>query len=334
MSVSHMSIIGIVFLVFLVSCAAKVAHEPVEYEPIQYEFETNYADIGGIRICYTDQGSGDPVMVFVHGLAGNMGIFSEPIRRFSKTHRMLALDLPGHGNSERRDDIPYGIPLFADTVKGLLDRLGIEKAVVAGVSMGGHTTCYFSWKYPDRCAGAVLIDAAGIDANFPPFSKYFLEHHSRWMADKMTSMTRKNMAKGKQGIVNKLTLKSGKDGAKWPRFWDTSKTNVKKWIENDQRYMNRFVWTDEYPKWNYALVRCTLGIIEAPMTDKLSEIKVPTLIVWGEHDGLVSIKNAYIFANGIPSSFLTIIDDCGHVPPLEEPEAFISALARFLETLQ
>jgi len=311
-----------------VSSAAE--YKKLDYEPRVYDFESKYADINGINICYIDEGAGDQVIIFVHGLSGTMYNFMDSIRYYSKSHRVVALDLPGHGNSERRNDIDYGIPLFADTIAGLMDHLGIEKAVIAGISMGGHSTAYFAWKYPKRTIAAVLIDAAGLGTNFPSFAKGFMEKHPEWIAKKMTKMTRKSLAKGKKPMLGGPANDDGKHGGKFPMFWDASKPKAKKWNDWNNAYMEKFYWTEEFPKFNYALVLSSHSILSVPMNDKLADINVPTLIIWGNNDGLVDIQCGFEYARGIRGSMLVVIQDCGHVPPVEEPEQFFAALDKFL----
>ena len=145
MQVSFELFSGVIFLfcAVVVASAALSVDDTVEYKPREYGFEAKYVTINGLRICYVDEGSGERVLILVHGLSGSIYNWTGAIRHYSSSYRVVALDLPGHGDSERRNDIPYGIPLFADTVKGLMDHLGIQKAVVMGMSMGGHTVVYF-----------------------------------------------------------------------------------------------------------------------------------------------------------------------------------------------
>ncbi len=314
-------------------CAGKDYEKSREYQPRPYPFEVKYTDINDIRICYTDDGTGDKALILVHGLSGSIYNWKNNVGRFSPDYRVITIDLPGHGNSERRNDIDYGIPLYAETIKGLMDHLGIEKAVVAGVSMGGHTVCYFAWKYPQRTRAAVLIDAAGLDTNFPFFARYMAENHTKLVARAITRSSREMAKRNQKNFIERSTQQDGKHGGTFPMFWDASKPTAQDWIEFNSAYMNKFVWTKEYPKYNWALVESAAGILSTPMTDKLGEIRAPTLIVWGEHDGMVDIENAYRFAKGIPDAFLVIIEDSGHVPPVEEPEQFNNALARFLKSL-
>jgi len=328
------TIFAIVLLAaFTCGCAAKSHEKSTEYRPRPYPFDVKYAEINGIRICYTDDGDGDEALILVHGLSGSLYNWKNSVARFSPEYRVITIDLPGHGNSERRNDIEYGIPLYADIIKGLMDHLGIEKAVIVGVSMGGHTACYFAWKYPERVRAAVLVDAAGLDTNFPYLARYLAENHTELVARAITKSTREAARRHQKSLIEQLTQKDGKHGGALPMFWDASKPTAREWIEFNAAYMDKFIWTNEYPKYSLALVESSASILNTIMTDKLGEIRAPTLVIWGEHDGMVDIENAYRFARGIPDAFLAIIEDCGHVPPVEEPEQFNYVLSRFLKSL-
>lgn len=323
----------IIFLCVLLTCATLFAASKAQYVPRVYEFTAKYANIKGVNVCYIDEGAGDPAIIFVHGLSGSIPNYIPSVRHFSKTHRAIAVDLPGHGNSERRNDIEYGIPLFADTIAGLMDKLGIEKAIIAGESMGGHTTAYFAWKYPQKTIAAVLIDAAGLGTNFPAFAKGFINGHPEWIAKKMTAMTRKSAEKNNGTPPGGPDDKDGMHGGKYTAIWDSSKPHVNKYLKDGNEYMKNFILTDEFDKYNLALVKSAGSVLNTPMNDKLAEIRVPTLIVWGDRDTLVDIEYGHDYAKGIRGSYFTVIQNCGHVPPVEEPEQFFSAVEKFFMTL-
>ena len=198
----------------VVAGLALAASDAVEYKPREYPYPAKYATINGIKIFYTDEGSGERAMIFVHGLAGNLSVWENTIPKFVSHNRIVALDLPGHGNSERRNDIPYGIPLFAETLKGLMDHLDIKEAVIVGISMGGHTAAYFSWKYPERTEAAVLVDAAGMEINFPGIMKYFIRKHPKRIAKAMTIISRRGAKKNKKTLMERFAQKDGKRGAR------------------------------------------------------------------------------------------------------------------------
>ena len=111
----------------------------------------------GVVLAYEDTGSGYPPLVFVHGAACNRRFWDQQRWRFSSAHRVVTVDLRGHGES----DAPlerYTVRLFADDVAWTCTELGIERPVVVGHSLGGLVALDFASAYPDRVAAAVLID--------------------------------------------------------------------------------------------------------------------------------------------------------------------------------
>ncbi len=114
------------------------------------------ANINGVELAYTDQGKGTPI-VFVHGFPLNRSMWEPQVRSLSGQFRVITVDLRGHGES----DAPlwlYTMDQFADDVKGLLDHLSIQQAVLAGFSMGGYVVFAFYRKYAARVKGLVLAD--------------------------------------------------------------------------------------------------------------------------------------------------------------------------------
>lgn len=116
-------------------------------------------DVGGRRVHVVDAGTG-PVVVLLHGFGGSTYDFEEAtVAPLAHTHRVIAIDLFGHGWSERGDDIAYGFPLWAEQIVGTLDALGIGRASVVGHSMGGAAAAVFAARHPDRIEKLVLVDA-------------------------------------------------------------------------------------------------------------------------------------------------------------------------------
>jgi pimeloyl-ACP methyl ester carboxylesterase len=112
----------------------------------------------GVVLAYDDAGSGDPPLVFVHGAACNRRFWSQQVSRFSSAHRVVAVDLRGHGESSAPAE-RYTVRRFADDLASISTQLGIERPVVIGHSLGGLVALDFASVYPDRVAAAVLIDS-------------------------------------------------------------------------------------------------------------------------------------------------------------------------------
>ncbi len=112
----------------------------------------------GVVLAYDDAGSGYPPLVFVHGAACSRRFWCQQVPRFSSDHRVVTLDLRGHGESDAPSE-RYTVRLFADDLASTCMQSGIESPVVIGHSLGGLVALDFASAYPDRVAAAVLIDS-------------------------------------------------------------------------------------------------------------------------------------------------------------------------------
>lgn len=112
----------------------------------------------GETIRYLDTGSGDPALVFVHGWCCNHTYWRDQIPVFAANHRVIAVDLPGHGESDKPDR-DYTIDNFVDVVATLIKELNLDRPVVVGHSMGGVIVFNLTRKHPDMTRGAVIVDA-------------------------------------------------------------------------------------------------------------------------------------------------------------------------------
>jgi pimeloyl-ACP methyl ester carboxylesterase len=112
----------------------------------------------GVNLRYLDIGSGDPAVVFIHGWCCNQSMWGDQIEAFSPKHRIIAVDLRGHGESDKPDQ-DYDITGFADDMAWLINDIGLDRPVLVGHSMGGVTTLNLLRKVPDIARAAVFVDA-------------------------------------------------------------------------------------------------------------------------------------------------------------------------------
>jgi pimeloyl-ACP methyl ester carboxylesterase len=120
--------------------------------------EAKSATRNGVTLRYIEAGAGDPPIVFVHGWTCSRDFWPGQISNFAKKHRVVALDLRGHGESDKPDE-DYTIDAFADDVAWLIGQLGLQKPVVIGHSMGGVIAMKLARKHPDVTSAVVLVDS-------------------------------------------------------------------------------------------------------------------------------------------------------------------------------
>ena len=256
----------------------------------------------GIEIGYDDVGSGIPV-AFVHGFPHNRALWSPQVNALVDRARCIAPDLRGFGESSRNG--PFTIDQFADDVAMLLRLLGVERAVVAGLSMGGYVALAL-WRRHRSLVRALVLA------------------HTRAGADSDEARTKR------QALVEVArTRGSGAvaDGQVTGMLGKTTREKRPAMIDEVHRMLAS------------ASVEGIVGALEAMMarvdsTDTLSTIDVPTLVIVGAEDVLIPRTDADILHDAIRGSRLEVIENAGHVSNLERPAAFNHVLSEFLAALE
>ena len=114
-------------------------------------------DHKGVKLAYDDQGAGKPAFIFVHGWTGNRSNFAPQVMHFARQHRVVSVDLRGHGDSDKPEG-PYPITAYADDITHIIEHLGLGKVVAVGHSMGASAVLQLAVTYPDHVAAIVMLD--------------------------------------------------------------------------------------------------------------------------------------------------------------------------------
>jgi pimeloyl-ACP methyl ester carboxylesterase len=273
--------------------------------------ELEQVEINGTPINYVDVGSPglhEPV-VLVHGLGGQWQNWLENIPRLAQERRVLALDLPGHGLTPEPADGKISISGYGRCVDAFCDRLGLGKVALVGNSMGGFVTAEVAIQFPERVSRLALVSAAGIssaDALRRPV--LLLGRVAAAIATNTAARHRKLAARPIMRHGSLLMV------ARHPRL-----------LKPDLAYEGFFKGTGK-PGFDHALRAC----LNYDFRDRLPDVKVPTLIVWGEKDSIIPVRDANEFERLIPDSRKILMRDTGHIPMAERPQAFNDVLTEFL----
>ena len=255
----------------------------------------------GVEIGYDDVGAGIPVAL-LHGFPHNRALWAPQMGALVDRARCIAPDLRGFGESSKHG--PFTIDQFADDVALLLRGLGIERAVVAGVSMGGYVAFAMWRRHPSLVRALVLADTrAGADSDEARAKRAELIDAARTRGS---------------GAVADLQI-TGMLGR-------TTRANRPALIDQVHRMLES------------AGVDGIVGALEAMMarddsTATLATIDVPTLVVVGQEDVLTPVREAELLHEGIRGSRLEVIEHAGHLSNLERPAAFNHVLSEFLAAL-
>ena len=124
---------------------------------LAFDGESQYAKLDGARIHYKSYGKGKDALVLIHGWGSNLTFWRDQIPELAKRNRVIALDLPGHGESDK-PQIAYNMDLFANAIDAVMRDAKVERAVVVGHSMGTPVARQFYRKYPQKTLGIVIVD--------------------------------------------------------------------------------------------------------------------------------------------------------------------------------
>ncbi len=261
------------------------------------------ARINQVDIAYDDHGIGLPV-IFLHAFPLNRNMWANVTAALlqEQRFRLVAPDWRGFGESEI-DGEQVTMELLADDVAALMDALGMQQAVLCGLSMGGYAAFAFLRKYPERVGGLILADTRpGADT---PEARANRENVAQ-LAEQ----------KGSEAIAD-LQL---------PKLISDYTRQHHPEVEARIRHMI-------YAATPAGIAAASRGMaLRLDSTDLLAGITCPTLVVVGEQDGLTPPDVAREYAAKIPgASFVTILQ-AGHLSNLEQPEAFLRIIREFLLT--
>ena len=275
------------------------------WQSIDWSAHMRDATIRGRRIRYTDIGSG-PAVVLIHGQGGSWQFWLRVIPKLAGCGRIIAVDLPGFGQSE---PIAANRDVFGEhveTVAGLLDHLGLARAIVVGHSMGGLVSLQLACDHPERISGLMLTNAGG--ANISP-------GRLRW-------------------ILTVLRLFNAIFSIPWvPRV--VARTH---WLRsiffaagvNNRRTFSEPLAAEILP---YMASPGFMQSLEAAAVAvnhvRPQDVTCPGLVVWGTKDRILPLSTSYSLVAKIPDARLVLLEAVGHCPMIEAPDRFSQLLADF-----
>jgi len=271
--------------------------------------------VQGLHIrCLTAGSSGSPI-VLLHGGGADSATLSWAltIEALAQQHRVYAPDLPGYGDSDR-PDIVYTTNYYLKFVCDLLDVLGLARASVAGLSMGGGIALGLALNYPDRVDKLIPVDSYGLQSHVaihklsylvvwtPGMNEmtWALLRRSRWMARYSMRSILHNPGALTADLFDELMREAHKPHA--GRAFHSYQKDELHWNDLQTCFMPR-----------------------------LSEISAPTLIIHGAQDSLVPLAVAQQASQLIPQCQLHVIDQCSHWPQRDNPAEFNHVIAEFLK---
>lgn len=265
-------------------------------------YTTHFIANRSLQTAYHDLGSRAPIL-FVHGFTGSKLDFLNQLAWFSESHRVIAYDQRGHGESTNLG--PYTLDELADDLVSFLDALKIPTCHILGHSMGGMVVMRALLSHPERFRSLVLMDTA------PHGVTLFDDATRERLVDMVTKNGCQSLIEGMRGQPQPPSIQRGIDFLGKNEHWRRIKVKLQ---QMDPRAFSH------------------LGKELAHQTDlsaQLTNITVPTTVIVGAHDKLF-LKPSRLMANTIEDAKLHVIDNAAHSPQYEHPEAWRAAVDRHL----
>ncbi|MEO6525341.1 MAG: alpha/beta fold hydrolase [Gemmatimonadaceae bacterium] len=256
---------------------------------------------GGLELAYDVTGSGIPLLM-LHGWPHDRTLWAGQVSGLSGDARCIALDLRGFGASSVR--APYTVDQYADDVALFLDSLGIERAVVCGLSMGGYVAFALLRRHRARVRALIFVD-------------------TRATAD--TDEVRENRIR-QIALIEEHGVEALAAHQLRPTLGRSTFDHKPELVESVRRMM-----AASPPEGAMGALRAMAA--RSDSSDLLATIDVPTLVVCGAEDTFTPPAELQALAESIPRSRFELLERCGHVCPLERPAAFNHVVSEFLGTL-
>jgi pimeloyl-ACP methyl ester carboxylesterase len=278
-----------------------------EWLRIDWREHRRRVELPGASVNYVEMGSGPPV-VFVHGLSGCWQNWLENIPHFARKHRVIALDLPGFGDSPM-PSWEIDVPAYGRLLHDFCEKLGVGTASLIGNSMGGFVATEAVVETPGRFEKLVLVSAAGIT-------------YARARTEPAA-------------MIGRLGQMAGPIAARYHHIGLTRPRARYLAFRGLFRYPNRLrpelLWEQMEPGLRSpGMADAVRALFGYDARENLGQIDIPTLLVWGFSDRIVPVQAALSYHRRIPGSRLEIFERTGHLPQLERPARFNRLVDDFL----
>ena len=275
-------------------------------ELLQAEYAGDYRSIGNLRLRLRDTGPRDaPAIILIHGFSSSLDTWEPWAQALSKRYRVIRFDLPGFGLTGADPSGNYSDERAVQILTSLMDQRRVDRAHVIGNSLGGRIAWTFAAMHPDRVSHLVLISPDGFAS---PGFEYGKAPDMPFVMQALPYATPRSMLKANLAAAY----------AKPEKLSEASLT----------RYHD-MILAPGVRRAILARLEQTVLLDPAP---RLATIAAPTLLLWGEQDGMIPISNAADYIKHIPNAKVVRLPDLGHVPFEEDPARSLPPVEQFLDT--
>ncbi len=260
----------------------------------------NFVVVGPAVLHVADSGKGEKCVVLLHGYLESMYVWDDFLPLLTPSVRVITVDIPGHGISDAIAE-KHTMELMADTLRDMLDAMGVERVTMVGHSMGGYISLAFCEKYPERLDGVVLLSSS-------PNAD----------TDEKKENRRREIALVRAGKKDVLAAVAPETG-----FAEKNRKRLRDYIEDlvEQVHM-----TDED-----GIVALLEGMIaRKDQNEMLRQSAVRQLFILGKMDNYIPVEAAEAFVAKNPQAEVAWLEESGHMGFIEEPQACAEALLNFV----
>ncbi len=250
--------------------------------------------------------------MLIHGIGGDWRTWEPVLDGLARQHRVVAVDLPGHGRSAKGAG-DYSLGALASALRDLGGALGLERATVVGHSLGGGVAMQFAYQFPERCERLVLVSSGGLG----PDVGLILRLATLPGSELFLSLA----APAARSLIN-LAASTGRALRVRPAV-------------DAEFYARTFAALAE-PETRAAFLGTLRGVVgtRGQLVDARDRLYLaehtPTLIIWGERDAMLPVEHGRAAQEAIPGSRLEIFEQAGHLPQLDDPARFVAVVNDFI----
>jgi pimeloyl-ACP methyl ester carboxylesterase len=281
--------------------------------------DSHFVDVNGVTVHYKEKGQGEPVYILLHGFGASQFSWREVMEPLSRSGRVIAYDRPAFGLTERPMDgdwtgtNPYSVQGNVELLEGLMDELGVDKAVLVGNSAGAEVAAAYALEHPERVQGLVLVDPAVGNGG---------DRFPQWAVSLMGLPQVRHIA---PLLVRTIAGDRGNDTIRMA-WHDPSRIDPAVY-EGYRKPLGA-------NNWDKALYEFTIAANPVNYSGQLANLTMPVLVVTGDDDRIVPTKQSIQVSSEIPGAELAVLKDCGHVPQEECPDQFMTSVQAFLADVE
>jgi pimeloyl-ACP methyl ester carboxylesterase len=274
--------------------------------------DSRFVEVNGVDVHYKAFGQGEPTFILLHGFGASLFSWREVTAPLAEFGTVIAYDRPAFGLTERpmewEGESPYSQVSQVELVVGLMDALGVERAILVGNSAGGTITMLTALEYPLRVQSLILVDPAVYAGGGAP----------TWIRPLLRTPQMNHLGP----LVARQLQSRGTEIIK--TAWHDPSKITPEVLQGYQKPLR-------VEHWDKALWELTLASSESQLAERLTEFNLPVLVITGDDDRIVPTEQSIRLADEIPNAELVVIEQCGHLPHEEQPDKFMQAVTEFIK---